>query len=205
VRQVGVALENASLHDQLRRQATTDELTGLANHRRFQEVLREEARRTARSGRPLTLVMLDIDNFKRVNDTHGHPQGDEVLREVAAALRRTCRVTDQPARYGGEELAVVLPDTDLDGGRVVAEAIRRAVKALELPVDGGGTLRVTASLGVSTLAAGGDACSVIAAADAALYEAKHAGKDRVVLASRGRGRFNAAATARAARTAPAAS
>jgi len=184
VRQVGVAIENATLHEQLRRQATTDELTGLANHRRFQEVLRDEVTRSARSGQPLALVMLDIDNFKRVNDTHGHQQGDAVLRAVAAAVRGTCRVTDEPARYGGEELAVVLRDTDLTGGCVAAEAIRRAVGALELPLENGETLRVTASLGVSTIAPGGDAHSVIAAADAALYEAKRTGKDRVVRAAR---------------------
>jgi Diguanylate cyclase, GGDEF domain len=109
VRQLGVAIENAALHEQLRQQATTDELTGLANHRRFEERLRQEVRRSARSGRPLALVMVDIDNFKHVNDTHGHQQGDLVLREVAAALHRTSRATDVPARYGGEELPSSCP------------------------------------------------------------------------------------------------
>jgi diguanylate cyclase (GGDEF)-like protein len=190
VRQVGVALENAALHEQLRQQATTDELTGLANHRRFEERLRHEVRRSRRSGRPVSLVMLDIDDFKRVNDTYGHQQGDRVLREVATAVRRACRSTDLPARYGGEELAVILPDTDLDGASVAAEAIRRAVDALELPLADGGRLGVTVSAGVGAVTAGGDAGSLIAAADAALYDAKRAGKNRVVRAGRGRGRFN---------------
>ena len=121
------------LHEQLRRQATVDELTGLANHRRFQEVLSREALRTRRSGRPLALALLDIDDFKQVNDTHGHQQGDEVLAAVASVVRDHSRDIDEPARYGGEELAVVLPQTDLEGAAQLAERMREAVERLRLP------------------------------------------------------------------------
>ena len=107
----------------MQRQAVTDELTGLFNHRRFQEVIVARGRaRHAASASAMGLVMLDIDNFKRVNDTYGHQQGDRVLREVARVLRESSREIDEPARYGGEEMAVALPGTDLEG----AYQLRRA-------------------------------------------------------------------------------
>jgi diguanylate cyclase (GGDEF)-like protein len=176
--QARVAMENVALHDRLLREAMEDDLTGLANHRRFQEVLAHEAKRSQRSLRPLTLIMFDIDDFKAVNDSHGHQQGDAVLREVAKAIQRHSRNTDHPARYGGEELAVVLPETDLDGGMVAAEEIRRAIESLEVPLPDGSPLRVTVSAGVSQLL--GDPGSLVAAADAALYEAKRRGKNQTV-------------------------
>ena len=183
VNQASVALTNVELHDRLRTQATTDELTGLANHRRFQETLVHEIEHAHRAGTPLALLMLDIDNFKAVNDTHGHQQGDAVLREVARILRRTCRAIDQPARYGGEELAVILPATDLSGAHTLAERIRRALHAHAIPLEDGARLSVTASIGIAELERDGqDAPSLIALADAALYEAKRAGKNRTVLA-----------------------
>ena len=107
--QAAVSIENVDLHETVQRQAVTDELTGLFNHRRFQEVMSHEVERAKRFGNELGLVMLDIDNFKRVNDTYGHMQGDLVLREVARVLRETSREIDEPARYGGEEMAVALP------------------------------------------------------------------------------------------------
>jgi diguanylate cyclase (GGDEF)-like protein len=126
--------------------------------------------------------MLDIDDFKRVNDTYGHLQGDLVLREVALILRESTREIDEPARYGGEEMVVALPQTDLDGAEVIAERVRTAVAALEvLRLDGAGTLRVTVSCGVAA-STGGDKDGLIAAADAALYRAKRAGKNRTVRA-----------------------
>jgi diguanylate cyclase (GGDEF)-like protein len=176
--QMAVAMENVALHDRLRWQATVDELTGLANHRAFQDALAAEVARLGRFGRPLALAMFDIDNFKAINDTHGHQQGDLVLREVAGVVRGACRVTDEPARYGGEELAVILPNTDLDGAHVVAEAIRRAVQALTVRLPDGGSLGVTVSAGVSILDQPGDPAALIAAADAALYDAKRSGKNR---------------------------
>jgi diguanylate cyclase (GGDEF)-like protein len=132
------------------------------------------------------LIMLDIDNFKSVNDTYGHLQGDMVLREVARVLRQSSREIDEPARYGGEEMAVALPQTDLEGAYQFAERVRRRIEALDLPVPSGdGHLKVTASFGVASLGTVGDMDkdALVAAADAALYEAKRAGKNRTVRAS----------------------
>jgi diguanylate cyclase (GGDEF)-like protein len=183
--QVAVSIENAALHEELGRQAVTDELTGLANHRRLQEILDAEIAKAQRSGLPLCLAILDIDRFKQVNDLHGHPEGDRVLVAVATALQTRARRSDEPARYGGEEFAVVLPATSLDEAYQAAEALRREVQRLRVPLAGGGELRVTASLGVAQLDAGAGAgvkASLIAAADAALYEAKRAGRNRTVQA-----------------------
>jgi diguanylate cyclase (GGDEF)-like protein len=178
--QAAIAVENVDLHDRLRRQATVDELTGLSNHRRFHDVLAEEVTRSRRSGSPVALVLLDIDDFKAVNDTFGHRHGDEVLRAVAGAVAEACRATDEAARYGGEELAIVLRETDLDGALTVGEAVRRAVAQVEVPVRGGPPTRVTVSVGVSALgAATDDHGALVEAADKALYDSKRAGKDRV--------------------------
>jgi diguanylate cyclase (GGDEF)-like protein len=175
--QTALAIENAALHDQLRRQATVDELTGLANHRRFHEALQHEAQRTARSGRPTGLALVDIDDFKAVNDRHGHQFGDVVLRTVAEVVGNSCRATDVAARYGGDDLAVILADTDVDGAWTTGEGIRRAIEGLEVALPDGTSLRVTVSVGVSALDAG-DAAAVIEAADIALYDAKRQGKNR---------------------------
>jgi diguanylate cyclase (GGDEF)-like protein len=127
--------------------------------------------------------MLDVDDFKRVNDIHGHPQGDEVLRAVARVLRHVSRDVDVPARYGGEELAMVLPQTDLDGAYLAAERVRAAIAALEvLPPGGADALRMTVSLGVAA-ATRASAKDLIAAADGALYAAKRAGKNRTARGS----------------------
>jgi diguanylate cyclase (GGDEF)-like protein len=131
------------------------------------------------------LIMLDIDNFKRVNDTYGHLQGDMVLREVSRVLRQSAREIDEPARYGGEEMAVALPQTDLEGAYRFAERVRRRIEALDLPLlDADGVLKVTASFGAASLAAthNGDKEGLVAAADAALYRAKRSGKNRTVKA-----------------------
>ena len=184
--QAGVSIENADLHDTVKRQAVTDELTGLFNHRRFQEVIANEVERTKRGGPGMGLIMLDIDNFKRVNDTYGHMQGDLVLREVARVLRESSREIDEPARYGGEEMAVALPGTDLDGAFLFAERVRRSIESLDLPlIDGEGSVRVTASFGAAALPSDqqtADKDSLVAAADAALYRAKRSGKNRTVRA-----------------------
>src|SRR6201991_5133526 len=183
--QDGVSIENVDLHDTVKRQAVTDELTGLFNHRRFQEVIFQEVERFRRFGGDLGLMMLDIDNFKRVNDTYGHLQGDLVLREVARVLRESSREIDEPARYGGEEMAVALPQTGLQGAYEFAERVRQRIEALNLPLlEGEGTLKVTASFGAASLphSAKIDKDALVAAADAALYRAKRSGKNRTVKA-----------------------
>jgi diguanylate cyclase (GGDEF)-like protein len=181
-RQTGISLENVELHEQVQRQAVTDKLTGLSNRGRFQEVIAAEAAAARRFDQPLALLMLDVDDFKRVNDTYGHQQGDLVLREIAAVLADCSREVDEPARYGGEELAVALQQTDLAGAEAIAERVRTAVEALELPrIDGHGTLHVTVSCGVAA-SSDGDPVALIAAADAALYAAKRSGKNRTVRA-----------------------
>jgi diguanylate cyclase (GGDEF)-like protein len=180
--QTTLALENVELHHQVQRQAVTDELTGLANHGRFQELLRAEIDQVRRYEHPVGLIMLDIDNFKAVNDTFGHQQGDVVLKHVARVVRESSRDADSPARYGGEEMALILPHTDLPGAHAIAERIRTAVEALHVPrLDQRGVLRVTASLGVAA-STEGDKDVLIAEADAALYAAKRSGKNRTVAA-----------------------
>ncbi|HMJ97439.1 MAG TPA: diguanylate cyclase [Thermoleophilaceae bacterium] len=179
--QAVVSIENASLHETVERQAVTDDLTGLANMRAFTSVLDRELERSRRFDTPLGLVMLDIDDFKQVNDRYGHQQGDEVLAQVAGVLRGLSRDLDAPARYGGEELAVVLPQTDAEGAALLAERMREAIEALQVPrIGGGGPLSVTASFGVASVPdTAADRDSLIAAADAALYRAKRTGKNRV--------------------------
>ena len=178
--QASLSIENVDLHELVQRQAVTDDLTGLFNHRRFQEVVTAEVERARRFEQPLGLFMLDIDDFKEVNDTYGHQQGDLVLQEVGRVLKDSSREIDEPARYGGEELAVALPQTDLDGAHLLAERVRTAIAALEIPRLGAeGVIKVTASFGVASVpetASGKE--ELIASADAALYRAKRAGKNR---------------------------
>ncbi|HEV7846831.1 MAG TPA: diguanylate cyclase [Thermoleophilaceae bacterium] len=185
--QAVVSVENASLHETVERQATTDELTGLANVRAFLSILNREMERSRRFGSPLGLIMIDLDDFKHVNDTYGHQQGDQVLARVAGVLRDASRDLDAAARYGGEELAVILPQTDGAGAEMLAERIRAAIEALEVPrVGGGGSLSVTASLGVASVPENAqDGSDLIASADEALYRAKRAGKNRVERAPAG--------------------
>jgi diguanylate cyclase (GGDEF)-like protein len=178
-RQTAVAMENVALHDRLHRQATVDELTGLSNHRRFQEALRHEVTRMRRSGHPTALALIDLDHFKEINDTYGHQHGDTVLQAVAHVISQACRATDEPARYGGDELAVILAETDLGGAGTVGESIRRAVEQLELTLPDGTPTSITVSVGVSAIDPdGGDPAALIAGADVALYGAKHAGRNR---------------------------
>jgi diguanylate cyclase (GGDEF)-like protein len=179
--QAVVSVENASLHEAVERQAVTDELTGLANVRAFLDTLDRELERSRRFGTPLGLVMVDLDDFKRVNDTYGHQQGDAVLAQVAGVLRESSRELDTAARYGGEELAMILPQTDASGAELLAERVREAIESLPVRrVDGKGSLRVTASFGVAAAPeSGSDRMDLIAVADAALYTAKRGGKNRV--------------------------
>ncbi len=168
---------------ELSRKAALDGLTQLFNRDHFQSMLRQELARSQRHGRPLSLILADIDHFKRFNDTWGHQIGDEVLIEVAAAVREACRDTDIAARYGGEELTVILPDTDAAAARVVAERIRRNVANLRIPHTGENgvqQLSVTLSLGVADLTGAVQVeADLLRHADEALYQAKRNGRDRV--------------------------
>jgi diguanylate cyclase (GGDEF)-like protein len=179
--QATLSIENVDLHETVQQQAVTDELTGLFNVRQFHERLESEIERADRFGTPLSLVMLDIDKFKSVNDTYGHQQGDRVLIEVAGVMRRYSRDVDLPARYGGEEMAVVLPQTDLAGAEQLAERMRVAIEGMAIPrMDGDGLLPITASFGVASFPTEAlDKMGLIAAADAALYRAKRGGRNRV--------------------------
>ena len=182
VGQVSSSIENIALHELVSEQAVTDELTGLSNNRRFRELMSKEAARAQRFGHELSLIMLDIDDFKQVNDTHGHLQGDEVLRAGRLASSTRVRGRRRAGRYGGEEFAVALPETGLGwGGRAGGADSRPDRVAEHVPrLDGEGTVRVTASLGAASMPGSADSArSLIAAADAALYEAKRAGKNRV--------------------------
>lgn len=162
---------------QLETLATLDGLTGIKNHRAFQEKLEEEVARSVRYGTPISLLMLDVDHFKQYNDAFGHPVGDEVLKEVARLMGENSRDTDVVARYGGEEFAVLLPQTDGAGAAIIAERIRRAVECASWP-----GLAVTASLGVAVLTPDTNGGDLIAAADRALYQSKASGRNRVTVA-----------------------
>ncbi|HEX4008635.1 MAG TPA: diguanylate cyclase [Solirubrobacteraceae bacterium] len=181
--QATLAMANVNLHYDVQRQAITDDLTALATHGHFQELLSAEMDEVRRYHYPVGLIMLDIDNFKSVNDVYGHQQGDLVLHSVADALRSSSRDVDVAARYGGEEMALILPHTDLEGAYEAAERARMAIEALQIPLlDGQGTLRVTTSVGAAA-SSDGNKNELIAAADGALYVAKREGKNRTVRAS----------------------
>lgn len=167
-----LALRNAWLGEQVQRMADTDALTGLANRRTFARTLEREVARAERRGEPLTLAMIDVDHFKKINDKHGHPAGDEVLRRVASALKEECRAFDTPARYGGEEFAVILPACSSKESPRVAERLRRGMSRV------GMDFAVSASAGIATFPTHAtDAEALVRAADAALYESKEAGRD----------------------------
>ena len=173
-----IALRNAWLLEQLQRLAATDGLTKIANRRTFESTLEREVARAARSAEQLSLVMVDIDQFKKLNDTHGHQAGDEVLRNVAAALSCECRDFDTAARYGGEEFAIVLPGCGADEAQDIAERLRRAVATAPSVVA------ITASAGVATFPVhAGDADTLVRAADNALYESKRSGRNRTTVSS----------------------
>jgi len=174
-----LALRNARLLAERERLAMLDGLTGLANRRSLDRTLTAEVERARRSGEQLSVVVVDIDHFKRVNDTRGHQVGDEVLRVVARLLAGSVRASDTAARYGGEEFALVLPSCGTGGATRVAEAARSAVASCA-ELDG-----ITISAGVATLDPGsGDAAALVAAADAALYRSKREGRNRVTVAER---------------------
>jgi diguanylate cyclase (GGDEF)-like protein len=181
--QAVVALENARLHRIVERQALVDSLTGLANRRSIEDTLRSELARADRYGDSVCLVLADLDDFKQVNDRHGHPVGDEVLKIFARALRDAIRDSDVAGRWGGEEFALVLIGTDAVGGASLAERARANIAAQTPRTPGGRELSVTASFGVAAFPEAGQVAELIAAADSALYAAKRDGKNRVVVSA----------------------
>ncbi len=181
--QVVVALENARLHRIVERQALVDSLTGLANRRSFEDTLRSELARAARFRDSVCVVFADLDDFKQVNDQHGHAAGDEVLKAFAAALQTTVRESDVAGRWGGEEFALVLPGTEADGGARLAERARAAIESRTLRMPNGEELTVTASFGVAAYPESHELGELLAAADSALYAAKREGKNRVVISA----------------------
>jgi diguanylate cyclase (GGDEF)-like protein len=180
--QAAIALENARLHDIIQHQAMTDELTGLVNRRRFLAALQAEIARVHRLGGPLSVVLADLDDFKSINDRYGHHGGDDVLQAFADVIRAHGRDVDVAARLGGEEFAVLLPETALGGAAAGAERLCRSLSQLRIWLGDGREVSVTASFGVAELADGQSWDGFLQAADAALYRAKAQGKNCVALA-----------------------
>jgi diguanylate cyclase len=173
-----------SLIRRLESLSSTDQLTGLYNRRIVMERLEEEHARFQRSGQTYAVIMMDLDHFKKVNDTYGHSAGDDVLREVAQRLRQSVRSTDTLARMGGEEFLLLLPMNDIDGALVHAGRIRKRIAASPI-ATGSGSIAVTLSLGVAEVFTKDNAAEVVVMrADAALYRAKAAGRNRVEMAQR---------------------
>ncbi len=184
--QAVTAIENARSYNEAHEQSIRDSLTGAYNHRHFQEVLQRELGRAERLGRPLTVLMLDIDDFKSINDRFGHPVGDAILQGIVAEIRNEVRGDmDLLARYGGDEFAVVLPETPAAEALIVAERVRRRIdeRLFRMP-DSHQVLRATVSIGLSTYPEdAAEKRDLVEKADAALYRAKHGGKNAVVSTS----------------------
>jgi diguanylate cyclase (GGDEF)-like protein len=180
---VGVAVENLRARNRMRELAATDGLTGLYNHRRICEILRDEMRRSERYNRPLSVLMLDVDSFKSFNDSYGHPSGDDLLRSVAHLLRSRVRTVDKVGRYGGEEFVIVMPETHKDDAFMLAERIRTAVADQAFIIVAGEEIHRTVSVGVASYPEDGlNPQEVIERADEALYRAKDSGRNCVVWA-----------------------
>ncbi len=179
--EITMILDNARLYEGSKRMAITDGLTSIYNHRFFQELFEKEFKRASRYNTVFSLIMLDIDWFKRLNDTYGHLYGDEILKEMAALVKGCLRTMDVLARYGGEEFAILLPETDLEDAVLTAERIRMAVENHDFPASHGKPVRVTVSQGVTSFPSSGieQRSDIVAKADAALYEAKESGRNGV--------------------------
>ncbi|MFG1610691.1 diguanylate cyclase [Actinoplanes sp. NPDC049265] len=191
--QAGVAVNNVRVHEEVQRLSLTDPLTGLWNYRCLQDSMRREVERANRFGRMLTVLVLDLDHFKEVNDTYGHTAGDAVLGEFARRLRIGLREVDAAFRHGGEEFVVLLPETDAYGGIIVAERLGAAIRDVPVPIDARRVdavtgrpvdrIPVSVSIGIAVYPEhGGNAQQVLDAADDALYAAKNAGRDTYRLA-----------------------
>lgn len=182
---MALALGNLKLRETLRHQSIRDGLTGLYNRRHMEAMLLRESSRAKRSSRPFSLIMVDIDHFKRLNDTHGHQAGDDVLVQVGKVLANRVRGSDFACRYGGEEFAILLPETDAAGALAMAEQVRAGVAAMKIVRGGEPIGPVTVSAGVAAFPAHSDQPDeLVKLSDAGLYQAKQAGRNRVVVASR---------------------
>ena len=178
-----MALDYALTLSRVEALSVTDDLTQLYNSRYLNQVLRREAKRASRSGRPLSLLFMDLDGFKGVNDTHGHLAGSRALVEAAAVIRGSARETDVAARFGGDEFAIILPDTGSEGAVSVADRVRERIAAHPFLAGNGLNLRLTASIGVATLPdVAASAEELVRAADVAMYRIKEAGKNGVGIA-----------------------
>jgi len=179
-RHANIVIDYARLYERTKRLSVTDGLTNVYNLRYFQEELTREFSRSQRSEKPLSLILLDIDHFKRFNDTYGHQQGDTVLKELARVLQNNIRSCDVLARYGGEEFAIIMPETEREVCGMASERLRAAVEKHAVPGQEE-ELKVTISMGLSTTSSEdvASAAELISAADRALYRAKENGRNRV--------------------------
>jgi diguanylate cyclase (GGDEF)-like protein len=178
-----IALDNALALQKAEALSVTDDLTRLYNPRYLNQVLRREAKRASRSGRPLSLLFIDMDGFKNVNTLHGHLAGSRALAEAAAIIRGSARETDVAARFGGDEFSVILPDTGRDGAVAVAERIRERLRSFRFLAGDGLSVHLTASIGVATLPdVAGSAEELLRTADRAMYRVKDGGKDGIHIA-----------------------
>lgn len=164
-------------------EAMTDRLTGVGSRTYFDQRLSEQLDHARRYKHPLTLVLLDVDHFKSINDTYGHPAGDQVLAGIGMLLRGSVRLSDVAARYGGEEFALILPFTDAEGAWILADRLRQGIQEWTVILSEG-NVQVTASFGMAELTEGMDVQGLVSAADRALYQAKHGGRNQVRMAER---------------------
>ena len=178
-----IALDNALALQKSEALSVTDDLTLLSNSRYLNVVLRQETKRAIRSSRPLSMLFLDLDSFKQVNDNHGHLAGSKALVEAGAVIRGCARETDVVARFGGDEFALILPDTGPEGAKAVAMRIRERIRSTTFLTSDGLAVRLTASIGVATLPdAARTAEDLLRAADTAMYKVKYEGKDGICVA-----------------------
>jgi diguanylate cyclase (GGDEF)-like protein len=180
-KQVAVTLENARILQETQTQAITDALTGLHNRRGLYQTGEFEFLRARRIHRPFSILMFDIDHFKKINDTYGHAVGDQILQQLALRCAKTSRATDLLGRYGGEEFIILLTETNLEAAKLIGERLRQSIMSTPFSTDSG-ELVVTASIGVTESNPADTLNTLIERADAALYQAKHAGRNRVAVA-----------------------